>query len=113
MSFAKHFHHPKFNPVTDSVGPSAPSDQRQRRALRLMHRMYEDRGETRVTFIDEYLIIAWTDVDDQEISHGWPELEVTDIDEMIEFWTDYLLCYLDETELSEWMEDATNDDDPT
>jgi len=62
--------------------------------------MYEDRGETRVMFLDDTrMVMAWTGGDDDSL-----ELGMADVDEMVEFWTDYLLCYLTHEELTDWME---------
>jgi hypothetical protein len=94
------FHHPTYDPVTDHAGKCAPHDAKQQRVLRLMALMYGDRGETRVMFLnDTRMVMAWTDGDDDSL-----ELRMADVDEMVGFWTDYLLRYLTPEELLDWME---------
>ena len=41
------------------------------------------------------------------------ELAVTDLEEMIDFWTDYLKSVLGPEQLADWLKGLNDDDDPT
>lgn len=91
-----------------AAGDPTPDNARHRLALRLMAAMYADRGETRAAFIsDDLVAIAWTDREDRL------ELAVTDLEEMIDFWTDYLKSVFGPEQLADWLKGLNDDDDST
>lgn len=87
-----------YDPLKEHAAP--PDDAKHRLALRLIAGMYEERGDTRVAFVDDLVVLAWTGGDDDVL-----ELAITNLDEMIEFWTDYLRSMAEPERFADFLKD--------
>jgi hypothetical protein len=90
---------------------AAPPDAKQRRAMKLVAAVWTERGEdhVRVLFIGDRIVVAWLDDDEDRCLH----LEADDLDHTMERLAEKLSCLFGADEISEYMKEPPNDDDPT
>jgi hypothetical protein len=88
---------------------AAPKDAKQRRAMKLVAAVWTERGEdhVRVLFIGTQIVLAWLDDEDRGL-----HLEADDLDYTMECLAEKLSCLFGADEISEYMKETPNDDDP-
>ncbi len=83
-----------YEPIADHAGPHAPKSAKRRRALKLIAGLCEQRGDTRVAFVRDRVVVV----------RNGPELAVWKTDNLIETYTERLKSELGSAMFTDWME---------